>query len=138
MLKDYLKRGHKIIRKVKQMLAFIFNRTKKEEPKENIIFAKRTAENVPEKHNVQYMKRTPNFEKIMEAIGPEPKVTVDLNEYTQLTQDIVDKIDDVDYFLDWAYEYMPCDADYIKDRLNNIHQQIYDLADYMENHSIEV
>ena len=137
MLKDYLKRGHKIIRKVKQMLAFIFNR-KKEEPKENIIFAKRTAQNVPEKHNVQYMKRTPNFEKIMEAIGPEPKVTVDLNDYTQLTQDMIDKIDDIEYYLDWTYEYMPEDANYIKGKLNIIYKQLDDLADFMENHSIEV
>ncbi len=136
MLKDYLKRGHKIIRKVKQMLAFIFNRPKKEESKENIIFAKRTAENVPEKHNIQYMKRTPNFEKIMEAIGPEPKNTVSLDDYT--VNDILDCVDTIEMFLGWDYEYETEDVDYIKNELNKIHKQIYALADFMENHSIEV
>jgi hypothetical protein len=134
MIKDCLKRGHKMIRKVKQMLAFIFN--KKEEPKENIIFAKRTAQNVPEKHNIQYMKRTPNFEKIMEAVGPEPKNTVSLDDYT--VNDILDCVDTIEMFLGWDYEYETEKADYIKKELNNIHKQLYALADYMENNSIEV
>ena len=49
------------------------------------------------------MKRTPNFEKIMEAIGPEPKNTVSLDDYT--VNDILDCVDTIEMFLGWDYEY---------------------------------
>ena len=135
MLKDCLKRGHKIIRKVKQMLAFIFNR-KKEEPKENIIFAKRAAQNVPEKHNVQYMKREPNFNKIAEAFEEDKPETICMDDYSM--NGIIDKAEIIDYYFDYDYEFEPANAKYIEEKLKTIFNELDSLADYVEKSAIEV
>lgn len=135
MLKECLKRSNKIIRKGKEMLQFIFG-IKKEEPKENIIFAKREAQNVPEKHNVQYMKREPNFNKIAEAFKENKPETICMNGYRM--DGFIDKVTIIEHYLDYNYEFEPADAKYIEERLETIFNELDSLADYVEANAIEV
>ena len=135
MIKECLKKGHKIIRKGKEMLQFIFG-IEKEEPKENIIFAKREAQNVPEKHNVQYMKREPNFNKIAEAFKEDKPKTICMDDHSM--DSIIDKADYIDSYFDYDYEFNPADVKYIEEKMNTIYKELDALEDYVEKNAIEV
>lgn len=116
------------------LLELIFGR--KKEPEENIIFAKRTATNVPEKHNIKYAKREPNFTKIAAAFEENKPETICMDDYSM--NDIIDKAETIDYFFDYDYEFEPADAKYIEGKLNLIHKELSDLEDFVEKKAIEV